>query len=660
MDKKIINTAMRILLVEDASVMRKMERKTLAAIDLNNIIEAEDGDAAIAELSSGEKIDLIISDWNMPKKDGYELLLWVRANDRFKTVPFLMATGRGEMKEADQAKKAGVSAFISKPFNAAELKAKIEEAFGIKQVSEKEEENKRIPRITESGRVRLKVAHIQITDHLVLGVLKHLISSGELTPKYFELETECMSSWNPVAKALEKGTVDAACVLAPIAMDLFSYEVPIKMILFAHKNGSIFVRNKSGHEDNDHPENFFKGKSFLIPHTLSIHNILAHMFFTGIGLQAGVTGKESVDVALEVAPPIKMPEFLSTNPDTAGYLVAEPIGTKAIAAGIAELQFLSSELWENHPCCVVAMQDEFIENYQDAVYEFTEMLVYAGKFIDQKPGIAAEVAVNFLDPDKSLGLKVPLLKDVLTEPLGIKTVDLYPVIEDLDRIQRYMHYKMGVGNIIDLAKFVDLRFASRACKDKAKARPSILHESDGRALEILRRRLLGDEEQKRKSRLNKEGKYLMFTLNSQQFGIDILKVKEIIKLIPVRTMPHMPEYIKGIINLRGKVFPIIDLRNWFGMEQTEYNKKTVIIVLEIETRDNSLQMGAIVDSVSEVVDIKATDIEDTPAFGVAVNTKYISALVKADDKIKILLNIDEVLNLKDTGSVQGLFDFNKN
>ncbi|MGE5499328.1 MAG: response regulator, partial [Syntrophothermus sp.] len=214
---KSVSSSIKILLVEDASVMRKMERKTLDAIGMKNITEAEDGNDAIAKLSSGEKFDLIISDWNMPNKDGYELLLWVRANPALKSLPFLMATGRGEMKEVTTAKQAGVSAFISKPFNAAELKEKIEEAFGISKINYKEEEEKRIPRVTASGKVRLKAAHIQITDHLVLGVLKHLIQIGELAPKYFELETECMSSWNPVAKALEKGTVDAACVLAPIA-----------------------------------------------------------------------------------------------------------------------------------------------------------------------------------------------------------------------------------------------------------------------------------------------------------------------------------------------------------------------------------------------------------------------------------------------------------
>jgi len=355
-----LTTNINILLVEDAGVMRKMERKTLSALGYNNIIEAEDGNFAIDILSKRKDIHLIISDWNMPNKDGFELLKWVRANASLKEIPFLMATGRGEKKEAASAAEAGVSSFISKPFNAAELGVKINEAFGIvEEVKKVDKEAERKNKVVD-GKVKFKVAHIQITDHLVLGVLKHMIQKGEFVPKHFELETTCLSSWNPVAKALEEGTVDGACVLAPIAMDLYSYNVPIKLVMYAHKNGSIFVRNKSG-EEGEASVDFYKGKSFYIPHTLSVHNMLAHMFFTGIGLKPGTVGMADVDVNFEVAPPIKMPEFIDGNSNAAGYLVAEPLGTKAIAGGIAEQQFLSSELWENHPCCIVAFQQEVID-----------------------------------------------------------------------------------------------------------------------------------------------------------------------------------------------------------------------------------------------------------------------------------------------------------
>ena len=123
-----------ILLVEDAKVMRTMEKKVLSSLGYENIIEAEDGNFAIDILSS-QKIDLVISDWNMPNKDGLELVQWLRANDALKSLPFLMATGRGEKKEMAKAEQAGVNSFIAKPFNAAELKEKIDEALGVRGLS---------------------------------------------------------------------------------------------------------------------------------------------------------------------------------------------------------------------------------------------------------------------------------------------------------------------------------------------------------------------------------------------------------------------------------------------------------------------------------------------------------------------------------------------
>ena len=145
-------------------------------------------------------------------------------------------------------------------------------------------------------------------------------------------------------------------------------------------------------------------------------------------------------------------------------MVAEPICTNAVAKGIGEIEFISSSLWDNHPCCVAAFRNELIEEHEDAVYEFTSLLVQSGKFIEKNKKDAAEIAVAFLDPDKGLGLTTEVLNKVLSDPIGIKMNDLYPVFEDLDKIQRYMHEEMDIGKIIDLEKFVDIRFANEACK----------------------------------------------------------------------------------------------------------------------------------------------------------------------------------------------------
>jgi len=639
-----IDPNIAILLVEDSAIMRKMEMSVLKSVGFTNITEASDGNDAILKLESNP-IDIVLSDWNMPGMSGYDLLVWVRNSEQFKDLPFVMATGRGEKKEMTKASEAGVSSFITKPFGPDELKVKIEEAFAEKS-DEKEPEAVFEPRYGATGKPLIKIAHIQITDHIILGALKHLIETGKINPQHFELETECMTSWNPVAKALEDKSIEGAFVLAPIAMDLFSYGVKIKLILFAHKGGSILVKNRHGGKFKKPYENFFKDKSFYIPHTMSIHNMLAHLFFSNIGLKPGVAGDSGVDVSFEVTPPVKMPEFMSSNENACGFMVAEPIGTKSIAGGIAEQIGLSSELWENHPCCIVAMQEEFVERFPDAVQELTNYLVEAGQFVDQKPGIAAEVGVAFLDPKKMLGLRVPLLKNVLSDPLGIKTNDLYPVKADLEKIQRYLHDKMNVGSIIDLNKFVDLRFADLACKESGTgALGSVLHDTPKKSLELLDRLIVEQENLAAKSTLDKVGKYLTLNLGEREYGIDIAKIREIIGIVPIRTIPNMPRAVRGVINLRGRVISILDLRLKLNMPEIEYNDRSCIIVLEFQGENGPETIGVVVDTVSEVANVKAEDIEEPPNAGLEMKTDHILAMAKTPNStnVKILLDIDKVL-----------------
>ena len=145
----------------------------------------------------------------------------------------------------------------------------------------------------------------------------------------------------------------------------------------------------------------------------------------------------------------------------------------------------------------------------------------------------------------------------------------------------------------------------------------------------------------------REGKYLTFTLADEEYGIGILKIKEIIGMMPVTTVPQTPEFVKGVINLRGKVIPVIDLRLRFGMESIDYTKRTCIIVVEMDGTVRTVQIGIVVDSVSEVLNIKGEDIEDTPTFGTKLDTNYILGMAKMEGGVKILLDIDRVLNSKE-------------
>lgn len=141
----------------------------------------------------------------------------------------------------------------------------------------------------------------------------------------------------------------------------------------------------------------------------------------------------------------------------------------------------------------------------------------------------------------------------------------------------------------------------------------------------------------------REGKYLTFRLGNEEYGVGIMRIREIIGMLPVTSVPQTPAFVKGVINLRGKVIPVIDLRLRFSMEESAYDERTCIIVLEISSNETHLQIGVVVDSVSEVLNIREDDIEDTPAFGVRLNTDYILGMAKSGGGVKILLDIDRVL-----------------
>ncbi|MBA3036656.1 MAG: response regulator [Desulfobacterium sp.] len=647
-----VDPKIKILLVEDAATMRKMEVKILKQLSFENILEAVDGDDAIHKIESEKNIQLIISDWAMPNKDGYELLRWLREHESYNNIPMIMATGQGDKEYVEKAIQGGANGVVAKPFTPEDLKAQIDKAFGIDQKKPKKADSG--IKVDKEGKVLLKIAHIQITDHLTLGVMKHMLETGKKNADHFKLETLCMPGWNPVQAALENDDVDAAFILAPIAMDLFNYGIPIKLVMFAHRNGSIFVRSKSKNYRKPYQQ-FFKHKTFFIPHKMSVHNMLSHIYFTQMGLKPGIPGKEAVNVLFDVVPPVKMPEFLGENPESCGFMVAEPIGSRAISAGIAEKQFVSSEIWENHPCCVAVFRNEFIDKHPDAVQEFCNILTEAGRFIGENPDEASKIAVSFLDPEGQLGLQQHLLRSVLTDPKGIKTDNLYPVVEDLETIQTYMTNNMNIGRMIDLNAFVDKRFADISYKD---APDSIRSASPVKQIKSVNESSdAGNEPGKIKGktqtavdinvRASREGKYLSFGISDEKYGLGILDVREIIGMIPIRPMLQMPEFIKGVVNLRGKIIPVIDMRLKFGMEPLDYNDRTCIIVVEVSGLSGSTLMGLVVDTVWEVSDIKEEETEDCPHFGSSINTNYILGIAKTKEGITMLLDIDKILQVDD-------------
>jgi purine-binding chemotaxis protein CheW len=153
---------------------------------------------------------------------------------------------------------------------------------------------------------------------------------------------------------------------------------------------------------------------------------------------------------------------------------------------------------------------------------------------------------------------------------------------------------------------------------------------------------------------DKEGKYLTFALASEEYGLEILKVREIIGYMDITAVPQTPEHVKGVINLRGQVIPVIDLRAKFGMEATDVTEETCIIVVEISQGDSKFDTGIVVDHVQEVLDIAGEDIEEAPRFGSSVNTDFILGMGKIGDTVKILLDIDKVLTTDDIAGLASM------
>ncbi len=151
-------------------------------------------------------------------------------------------------------------------------------------------------------------------------------------------------------------------------------------------------------------------------------------------------------------------------------------------------------------------------------------------------------------------------------------------------------------------------------------------------------------EQVSKALLEKEGKYLTFALGPEEYGLEILKVREIIGYMEITAVPQTPHHVKGVINLRGQVIPVIDLRAKFGMETADVTEETCIIVVEISQGDRKFSTGIVVDHVQEVLDIDGQDIEEAPQFGSSVDTSFILGMGKIGETVKILLDIDKVLS----------------
>ncbi len=148
------------------------------------------------------------------------------------------------------------------------------------------------------------------------------------------------------------------------------------------------------------------------------------------------------------------------------------------------------------------------------------------------------------------------------------------------------------------------------------------------------------------------GKYLSFILGEEEYGLEILKVQEINVMMDITRVPRTPQYVRGVINLRGRVIPIVSLREQFKMPAVEDTEKTCIIVVQVQHTDSQLTMGIVVDEVSEVLNIQESQIEPAPSFGGGMDeADFITGMGKLENKVVILLDIDQALNGQELESV---------
>ncbi|NTV37744.1 MAG: purine-binding chemotaxis protein CheW [Anaerolineales bacterium] len=150
------------------------------------------------------------------------------------------------------------------------------------------------------------------------------------------------------------------------------------------------------------------------------------------------------------------------------------------------------------------------------------------------------------------------------------------------------------------------------------------------------------------------GKYLTFKLGLEEFGLEILKVQEIIKMMEITKVPKTPGFVRGVINLRGKVIPVMDLRLKFEMDARDTTEKTCVIVVQVKKASGHITTGIIVDEVSEVLDVLADQIEPAPEFGSSVDTTFILGMGKVAKRVVMLLDVDRVLSSGELAALAGM------
>jgi NitT/TauT family transport system substrate-binding protein len=287
----------------------------------------------------------------------------------------------------------------------------------------------------------VKIGYLPITDHLTM------IAHGQVQFSRFIFEPVKFSSWPELAEALKGGAIQGAFALTPIGINLRQKGVPIKTVFLGHRNGSVLTA-KNSPELNQIED--LKGKTVAIPSRFSTHNILIHKVLT----ERGINPASDVKL-LDMSPP-EMVNALSTGKIDA-FIVAEPFGGQAEMQKVGKVLTLSKDIWHDHICCALNIQEELIQKQPEIVGELVAGLAKSAKFIEANKQEAAKLSVKYL------GQKPEVIEHVLNNPADrITFSNLVPKLADFSATQDFMLQFGITKEKLDLAQYIDDRFAKKA------------------------------------------------------------------------------------------------------------------------------------------------------------------------------------------------------
>jgi NitT/TauT family transport system substrate-binding protein len=294
------------------------------------------------------------------------------------------------------------------------------------------------PALAGGKKLTIKIGYLPITDHLLM-----LAVEREKFPQVL-LEPVKFSSWPEISEALKAGRIDGAFLLTPMGLTLRKKGIPVKVVLLGHRNGSVITVKNSG-EINRIED--LKGKTIAIPSPFSTHNILLRKVLT----EKGIDPARDLKI-IDMAPP-EMVVALATG-RIHGYIVAEPFGAQAEAQKVGKILTLSKDIWHDHICCVLNVQDKLVQRYPGEVQELISGFLRTAQFIESNPSQAAKGSV------KLFGQKAEIVERVLTTPRDRITFrNLVPSKADFAATQDYM-IKFGIAKEkVDLSSYIDDRFA---------------------------------------------------------------------------------------------------------------------------------------------------------------------------------------------------------